>query len=129
MKRLVEFRCYKLKPGATTEFDDLLVKRAVHLMRERGIDVVAFGQSAENPDDYLLIRAYERLEQMQRLQEEFYASEPWRKGPREAIISLRVQCELGCLALGRGCRRPSRISLVLASMTRGAATSAHARGS
>ena len=88
MKRLVEFRCYKLKPGAGNEFHLLIANRAVQLMRDCGMDVVAFGQSAQNPDDYLLLRAYENLEQVLQLQEDFYASEPWRNGPREAIVAL-----------------------------------------
>lgn len=52
------------------------------------MDVVTYGQSLHDPDDYYLIRSYESLEHLRASQEAFYASAAWRQGPREAIIAL-----------------------------------------
>jgi hypothetical protein len=50
--------------------------------------VVAFGQSAHDPDSYFLIRAYDSLDHRQTSQAAFYGSDAWRQGPRESIIEL-----------------------------------------
>jgi hypothetical protein len=54
MKRIVEFRSYKLKPGTGASFHELIANRSAELMRSWGMDVVAFGKSAEDPDAYLV---------------------------------------------------------------------------
>lgn len=88
MKRFVEIRSYKLKPGATAAFHDAFVTRAVPLLREWGTDVVAFGPSEHERDTYFLIRAYQDLSDLQTRQDAFYGSDAWRNGPREEIIAL-----------------------------------------
>ncbi len=56
-------------------------------MRGWGMDVVASNPSADDPDAYLLIRAYDSIEHLRASQEAFYASEVWRQGPREAVLA------------------------------------------
>jgi hypothetical protein len=51
------------------------------------VDVVAFGPSLHDDDSYFLIRSYASLEDRERSQAAFYASDEWRHGPREAIVS------------------------------------------
>lgn len=91
MKRLVEIRTYKLKPGSGPAFHVLVSTRSIPLLAEWGMEVVAFGQSVHDPDGYYLIRAYDDLEHLRSSQEAFYASPAWRQGPREAIVSLIEQ--------------------------------------
>jgi hypothetical protein len=88
MNRLVEIRSYKLKPGSGTRFHDLVTHESVPLLRQWGVEVVAFGQSAHDPDSYFLIRAYDSLDHRQTSQAAFYGSDAWRQGPRESIIEL-----------------------------------------
>ena len=88
MTRLLEIRSYKLKPGSGARFHDLVTNQSVPLLRSWGMDVVAFGQSLHDPDSYFLMRAYNDLDHLQASQDAFYATEAWRKGPREAIIEL-----------------------------------------
>jgi len=88
MKRLVEIRSYKLQAGATAAFQHAFDTAAVPLLREWGTDVVAFGPSPHEADTYFLIRSYASLEDLQARQDAFYGSDAWRKGPREAIVSL-----------------------------------------
>ena len=88
MNRLVEIRSYKLKPGSGARFHDLVTRESVPLLRQWGVEVVAFGQSAQDPDSYFLIRAYDSLDHRQTSQAAFYGSDAWRQGPRESIIEL-----------------------------------------
>lgn len=87
MNRLVEIRAYALKPGTTAEFHHLVVCEAVPMVRAFGMDVVAFGASAHGTDGYFLIRAFDDAAHRERQQHAFYGSEPWLRGPREAIIA------------------------------------------
>jgi hypothetical protein len=87
MKRLIEIRSYKLKPGAAASFHHAVVSEAVPMLRSWGTDVVAFGPSAHEQDTYFLIRAYDDLEDLQTKQDAFYGSDVWRQGPRESIVS------------------------------------------
>ena len=88
MQRLVEIRSYKLKTGSGARFHDLVVNQSMPLVRAFGMDVVAFGQSMDNPDAYFLVRAYDSLEHRRSSQEAFYSSAEWRNGPRQSIIEL-----------------------------------------
>ncbi len=87
MKRLVEIRSYKLKPGTVAEFHSTAAGTVVPMLREWGMDVIAFGPSAHDPDAYYLIRAYDDLADLNAQQDAFYGSSSWRDGPRESIVS------------------------------------------
>ena len=87
MKRLVEIRAYALKAGAAAAFHELVKTTAIPMLALHGMDVVAFGPSAHDPNAYFLIRAYDNLSHLQSQQEAFYGSEAWLQGPREAIVS------------------------------------------
>jgi len=87
MKRLVEIRSYKLKPGTAAQFHDTAARTVVPMLREWAMDVIAFGPSAHDPDAYYLIRAYDDLADLNAQQEAFYGSSSWRDGPRESIVS------------------------------------------
>ncbi len=88
MKRLIEVRSYKLKPGAAAAFHKAAVSSAIPLLREWGADIVAFGPSAHEADTYFLVRAYRDLADLKAKQDAFYGSDAWKQGPREAIVPL-----------------------------------------
>jgi hypothetical protein len=87
MKRLIEIRSYKLKPGTAAQFHNTAALTVVPMLREWGMDVIAFGPSAHEPDTYFLVRAYDDLADLNAQQEAFYGSALWRDGPRESIVS------------------------------------------
>lgn len=87
MNRLAEVLLYKLTPGQTGEFHRVVHEQSVPLLRAWGTDVVAYGPSAGEPDGYFLIRRYLDRNDLEARQSAFYASEAWRSGPREAIVS------------------------------------------
>jgi hypothetical protein len=88
MKRLVEIRSYKMKPGARDAFHAAASQQAVPLLRRWAMDVVAFGPSPHDPDAYYLVRAYDDLADLESRQQAFYGSDDWTKGPRGAIVPL-----------------------------------------
>lgn len=88
MKKLLEIRSYVLKPGSGAAFHDLISHQSVPLLRQWGMDVVAFGPSVQQQDQYWLMRAFDDLTHLQAAQDAFYASDVWCQGPREAIVSL-----------------------------------------
>lgn len=88
MKRVLEIRNYRLKAGSGAIFHRLVVEQSLPLHREWGMDVVNHGPSLHDPDVYFLMRSYDDLEELNRSQAAFYATEAWRTGPREAIVEL-----------------------------------------
>lgn len=84
--RTVEILQYILQPGTGAKFHRVMKEISVPLHRRCAIDVVSFGNSLHNPDCYYLIRAFESIESMDKILEEFYAGDNWRFGPREEIV-------------------------------------------
>jgi len=86
--RLVEIRSYNLKPGTRAEFHRLVSERAMPLLEQSQMDVVAFGASPHDDSSYYLIRAFDDLAHRDRSEAAFYGGPLWREGPREAILAL-----------------------------------------
>jgi hypothetical protein len=87
-KRLIEVRSYKLKPGSSAAFHAAATQSAVPLLREWGMEVVAFGPSPHEVDAYFLVRAYADLAERNAQQEAFYGSDAWKNGPSASIVPL-----------------------------------------
>lgn len=98
--RIVEFRCYRLKPGEAEHFHRIMCERSVPLHREWKMDVVAHGVSLHDPDAYFLIRAFDSLQHLRESQGAFYASGAWRDGPREEIVAAIESDVVAVLRLG-----------------------------
>lgn len=88
MDHLIEIRSYKLKPCSSDKFHRFVSEKSTPLHAAWGIDIVALGKSLHDPDAYYLIRAYNDFAHLESCQAEFYGSDDWRHGPREAIVSL-----------------------------------------
>jgi hypothetical protein len=88
VKRLVEIRTYKLTPGARAAFHELCDTRSIPMVSKWGMDVVGYGPSLQQGDEYFLIRAFDSLQHLQASEDAFYATPEWRQGPREAIMAL-----------------------------------------
>ena len=84
--KLIEIRTYKLKPGCAERFVAAF-QEALPLVRESGMDVVAFGRSDHEHESFYLVRAYDSRAQLEAQQGAFYSSEAWRQGPREPLIA------------------------------------------
>lgn len=86
MAAVLEIRSYTLKPGLAFQFGEVMRQHSLPLLRKAGMDVLAFKQSMQSADVFVLIRAYSDLARLTESQDLFYASDEWRDGPREAVI-------------------------------------------
>ena len=88
MNSFVEIRSYDLKPGTRNEFHRLFIEEAFPLLKRWNVDVVAYGPSLHDETSYYLIRRFDNLAHREESENAFYRSDDWKKGPREAIVSL-----------------------------------------
>lgn len=85
--RVLEIRSYNLKPGTRDRFHRRFVEESLPLLRRYKVDVVAYGPSLHDANSWFLMRAYSSLADRQRSEDEFYGSDDWKKGPREAVMA------------------------------------------
>ena len=88
MNHLIEIRSINLKPGTREEFHRTYIEEALPLLKHWNFDVVTHGPSLHDENSYYVIRRYDSLAQRQQMEDTYYASDDWRKGPREAIMAL-----------------------------------------
>jgi hypothetical protein len=88
MNHVIEIRSLNLKPGMRDEFHRLYVEEALPLLKKWNFDVVVYGPSLHDENSYYVIRRYDSLAQRDKMEDAYYASDDWRKGPREAILAL-----------------------------------------
>ena len=91
MKPLIEIRSINLKPGTRPEFQRLFMQEALPLLKRWNFEVVTHSSSVHAEDSYYVIRRFDSLAQRDQMEEAYYASADWRKGPREAILALFEQ--------------------------------------
>src|SRR5919108_3770037 len=84
----IEIRSINLKPGTREEFHRLYIEEALPLLKRWNFDVVAHGPSLHDENTYYVIRRYDSLPQRDQMEDAYYASDDWRKGPREAMLAL-----------------------------------------
>ena len=88
MKHFIEIRTLTLKPSTCEEFHRLYIEEALPLLKRWSFDVVAHGPSLHDEDTYYVIRRFDSLAQREQMEDAYYASDDWRKGPRERILAL-----------------------------------------
>jgi hypothetical protein len=86
MKRLVEIRSYALKPGTADRLHETFVARVLPMLRDAGIDVVAFGRSMYDENAWYLVRAFDDFAHLNAQEDAFYGSDAWKNGPRAAVV-------------------------------------------
>ena len=88
MDHFIEIRSLNLKPGRREEFHGLFIQRALPLLKRWNFDVVTHGPSLHDENTYYVIRRFDSLAQREQMEDAYYASDDWRKGPREAMLAL-----------------------------------------
>jgi hypothetical protein len=88
MNHFIEIRTLTLKPGTRDKFHQLYVHEALPRLQRWMFDVVAHGPSLHDENTYYVIRSYESLAARDQMEDSYYASDDWRKGPREAMMAL-----------------------------------------
>ncbi len=85
---VIEILTLNLKPNTREKFHQLYVTQSLPLLRKWEINVLAHGPSIHDEDSYFVIRLFKNLADRQALEDAFYTSDDWRKGPRESILAL-----------------------------------------
>lgn len=88
MKHFIEIRSLTLKPGTLDQFHHLYIEEALPRLSRWNFDVLAHGPSLHDENTYYVIRRYDNLAQREQMEDAYYASDDWRKGPREALLAL-----------------------------------------
>jgi hypothetical protein len=88
MNHIIEIRSINLKPGRCEEFHRLYIQEALPLLKHWKFDVIKHGPSLHDENSYYVIRRYDSLAQREQMEDSYYASDDWRKGPREAMLGL-----------------------------------------
>ncbi len=87
MRKFVEIRSYSVEPGTRETFHQIVQTQLIPMLKKRGIDVVAYRSSPHDDCSYYVIRAYDSLAHRSDSQDAMYASDEWKDGPRETILS------------------------------------------
>ncbi|MFN2470345.1 MAG: NIPSNAP family protein [Gaiellaceae bacterium] len=69
---IYDLRTYSLRPGAGAEFHRIVEAGSVPMLRQGGIEVVAYGPSLLNEERYYLLRAFPSLELRNEQLDAFY---------------------------------------------------------
>jgi hypothetical protein len=88
MNHMIEIRTLTLQLYTRDQFHQLFIEKALPLLQRWNFDVVAYGPSLHDENTYYVIRRYDTLIQREEMEDAYYASDDWRKGPREAILAL-----------------------------------------
>jgi len=88
MNQFIEIRSLAIRPNSREEFHRLYTEEALPLLQRWNFDVVAHGPSLHDENTYYVIRRYDSLAQREQMEDAYYASDDWRKGPREAMLAL-----------------------------------------
>jgi hypothetical protein len=88
VSNVIEVRSIHLKTGTREEFHRLYLEEALPRLLRWSFDVVAYGPSLHDETSFYVIRRFESLDHRQRSEDTYYASDDWRKGPREAMLAL-----------------------------------------
>ena len=87
MRKFVEIRSYSIEPGCRDAFHQLVRARLIPFLEQRDVDVVAYQPSPHDDCSYYILRAYDSLAHRSDSQDTMYASDAWKDGPREDILS------------------------------------------
>jgi len=85
---VIEILTLSLKPNTRDKFHQLYITESLPLLKKWKIEVVAHGPSRHDENTYYVIRSFKSLEDRQKVEDAFYSSDDWRKGPRAAILAL-----------------------------------------
>ena len=82
--------CNKTTPLASNlaRVGNFYTKEAFPLLKRWNFDVVAYGPSLHDENSYYVIRRFGSLAQREQMEDAYYTSDDWLKGPRERILAL-----------------------------------------
>lgn len=91
MKRdtpVLEILTIKIKRGLRELFREVYIRESLPLQKKWKLKVLFHGRSLHDNDTYVVIRLFESLTDHELRTGDFYASDDWRTGPREALLNM-----------------------------------------
>lgn len=85
---VLDVRVYELVPGGGEEFDRIFREHALPMLNRHEIEVVAYGRSLMDGDQYCLIRRFASLAQRDERLGAFYGSSEWLLSYDEQVDAL-----------------------------------------
>jgi hypothetical protein len=85
---MIEILILNLKPGTRDRFRDIYITESLPILKKWNIEVVAHGPSLDDDNSYWVIRSFKSLVHRQKSEDAFYASDDWKRGPRERILDM-----------------------------------------
>ena len=76
---IVEVRTYRITPGKREEFIEFFEQRSVPALQSHGMKIVGPFADLENPNKFMFIRAFQSMEDLHRMKEEFYEGKLWKE--------------------------------------------------
>lgn len=88
MRRVLEIRLYKLRPGTRAAFHKRFASEILQMLARSGIAVVAAGPSLHDADSFFLMRAFADAEERESSLASFYAGPEWLTKHEEAVMGM-----------------------------------------
>jgi hypothetical protein len=85
---VLEILTIKIRPGMRDLFHEVYIRESLPLQKKWNLNVLFHGQSLQDDDTYVVMRWFESLADHERRTTDFYASDDWRTGPREALLNM-----------------------------------------
>ena len=85
---LLDVRIYRLHAGKRNDFDSLVRNQTIPLARRFGHQVVDFGPSAHDDDNYYLIRVFDSSADRVQSLASLYESEEWLRDYEDKVMAL-----------------------------------------
>jgi hypothetical protein len=84
--QFVEIRSLNLK--VRDEFQRIFIEQSLPILERWNLDVVSYGPSLHDENSFYVMRRFDSLVQRKHLEDAFYSSRDWRRGPRRALVRL-----------------------------------------
>lgn len=94
---VLDLRVYRVVAGRRSEFVEAMRDGSVPLLRNAGVDVIAYGASLHDENHAYLIRSFRTLDERNQALEAFYSSDVWLGEWEERIMALIESYEVAVM--------------------------------
>lgn len=86
--RVVEFRIFRIHHGRRNEFIARFHDHLLPMLRDHGIEAVAWGPSLHDQDSFYLVRAYPSVETRQTALDTMFGSAEWLAEQEDVVLGM-----------------------------------------
>ncbi|GAB3979753.1 hypothetical protein GCM10029978_075980 [Actinoallomurus acanthiterrae] len=97
---LLEIRLFTVQPGTRDEWHQISHEGTIPLMRDCGINVLAYGPSLNDENGYYLLRLFRDEDERVRLSQSMYATDEWLKRYEEPVTAMMAGYQTAVIPFG-----------------------------